>query len=658
MDLLNIGILAHVDAGKTSLTERLLFEAGVIDRIGSVDKGSTQTDSLEMERSRGITIQSGVVSFTLDGVRVNLIDTPGHSDFIAEVERALRVLDGAVLVVSAVEGVQAQTRVLMRTLMRLRIPTLVFVNKIDRRGARDRELLASVRERLAVACVAVNEVTAIGTPDARACPRPPQDPGFMAELAEVLAEHDDVFLAAYLGEGPPPTAQRYRDGLAAQSRASLVCPVVFGSAVTGQGVPELIRGMRDFLTPVREHGPGGLRATVFKIERGRADEKVAFVRVHDGTLQSRETVPFYRRDQHGAVVELHGRVSWTKVFVQGAQTREQPAVAGDIAKVWGLKDIRIGDQLGSADKLPDAGVFAPPNLETMVRPERPQDGPRLFAALARMAEHDPFIGARRDRTTGDVSVRLFGEVQKEVVKATLAQDHGIAVRFEQSRTVCVERPVGVGEALEEIDYDALTYFYATVGLRVEPGEPGSGVTFRLAVELGSLPGALHKAIEETVRTTLGQGLYGWEVVDCAVTLTRTGYASPVSAAGDFRKVTPLVLMDALRQAGTTVFEPVEQIELEVPGDTVSAVLAKLAEAGAVPEEPEADAGCWRLRGTLAAGAVYELERRLPGLTRGEGMLLTRFDGYRPVVGRIPTRARTDGNPLDRKEYLVHVLNRV
>src|SRR5918997_11101 len=195
MRTLNLGILAHVDAGKTTLTERLLYAAGVIDEIGSVDDGSTQTDTLALEQKRGITIKSAVVSFVVGDVAVNLIDTPGHPDFIAEVERALNVLDGAVLVVSAVEGVQAQTRVLMRTLERLGIPTLIFANKIDRAGAQYEDLLRSISGKLTPAIVAMGSVSDLGTRDVCFTPHCPDDEGFAAGLADVLADHDDAFLA-------------------------------------------------------------------------------------------------------------------------------------------------------------------------------------------------------------------------------------------------------------------------------------------------------------------------------------------------------------------------------------------------------------------------------------------------------------------------------
>ncbi|WP_143684230.1 GTP-binding protein, partial [Streptomyces diastatochromogenes] len=284
MHLLNLGILAHVDAGKTSLTERLLHAAGVTDEIGSVDAGSTRTDTLALERQRGITIKSAVVSFPLDSVTVNLIDTPGHPDFIAEVERVLGVLDGAVLVVSAVEGVQAQTRVLMRTLRRLRIPTLVFVNKIDRRGARDEAVLRELARRLAVPLVPMGTATALGTRDARFVPR------LGPSALDALADHDDDLLTAYV-TGDVPDG-RLHTALATQTRQALVHPVYFGSAITGAGVPELITGIERLLPPATGDPDAPLSGTVFKVERGPAGEKIAYARIFSGTLRVRDRVPF------------------------------------------------------------------------------------------------------------------------------------------------------------------------------------------------------------------------------------------------------------------------------------------------------------------------------------------------------------------------------
>jgi ribosomal protection tetracycline resistance protein len=257
-------------------------------------------------------------------------------------------------------------------------------------------------------------------------------------------------------------------------------------------------------------------------------------------------------------------------------------------------------------------------------------------------------------------------VQKEVIQATLANDYGIPVEFRETTTICIERPIGSGAAVEIID-KPLNPFLATVGLRIEPAALDSGVRFRLAVELGSLPLSFLKAVEGAVHETLHQGIYGWQVTDCTVTLTRSGYwarqshahgsfdSSMSSTAGDFRSLTPLVLMAALQQAGTRVLEPTHRFRLEVPADTLGPVLPVLARLRASPGTPAVQGSTCLLAGEIPAARVHELQQQLPALTRGEGVLESAFDRYQPVRGAIPTRPRSDHNPLHREEYLLKVV---
>ncbi|GAB2820483.1 TetM/TetW/TetO/TetS family tetracycline resistance ribosomal protection protein [Actinoallomurus bryophytorum] len=660
MRTLNLGILAHVDAGKTSLTERLLFAAGVIDEIGSVDDGSTQTDSLALERQRGITIKSAVVSFVVGDVTVNLIDTPGHPDFIAEVERALGVLDGAVLVISAVEGVQAQTRVLMRTLRRLRIPTLIFVNKIDRGGARCDAVLRGIAGRLTPAIIAMGSVRGLGTHGAASTPYGPADAAFTTGLADLLADHDDDLLAAYVDDGTV-SSSRLRRALAAQVGRGLVHPVYFGSAITGAGVDALTAGIAELLPAAEGDACAPVSGTVFKVDRGPAGEKVAYVRMVTGTVRVRERLCFGTDDE--------AKVTAIDVFDRGSVVRRPSVEAGRIGMLWGLADVRIGDTIGASPAAEADHHFAPPTLETVVVPRDMADKGRLHAALARLAEQDPLIDLRQDDIRQEISVSLYGEVQKEVIQATLANDFGVDAGFRETTTICVERPNGSGAAFEVIDKDP-NPFLATVGLRVDRAAIGSGVRFRLEAELGSLPYSFVKAVEETVHETLRQGVHGWQVTDCTVTMTHSGYwprqshshgtfdGSMSSTAGDFRNLTPLVLMDALRRAGTTVYEPLQRFRLEIPGDTYGALVPVLLGLRAVPRTTEVGGSVCVVEGEIPAARVHDLERRLPALTRGEGLLECDFDRYEPVRGVVPCRPRTDHNPLDRKEYLLRVERRV
>lgn len=659
MHTLNLGILAHVDAGKTSLTERLLHTAGIIDELGRVDDGNTQTDSLALERRRGITIKSAVVSFDIDDVTVNLIDTPGHPDFIAEVERVLSVLDGAVLVISAVEGVQAQTRVLMRTLQRLRIPTLVFVNKTDRAGARYEQVLRNIAAKLTPNAVAMGPaVTGLGTRDAH-CPSYAADDHRLTDrLTDLLTVHDDALLAAYVEGGEPIAHTRLHEELAVQTGRALVHPVYFGSAVTGAGIAALTSGIKELLPAAQGDADGPVSGTVFKAERGPAGESLAYVRMFSGTVRTRDRLPFGK----GPAAAGEGKVTGIDVFAHGSDIRGASVGPGRIAKLRGLTGIRIGDAVGVARKAAEHH-FAPPTLESVVVPAPHVPRGELHFALAQLAEQDPLINLRQDDIRKEVSVSLYGEVQKEVIEATLAEEFGIDVTFRETTTICLERPSGTGAAFEIIDKDD-NPFLATVGLRVDPAPIGSGVNYRLEVELGSMPYSLMRAVEETVLETLGQGLYGWRVTDCTVTMTHSGYwprqshshatfdKTMSSTAGDFRNLTPLVLMAALQQAGTTVYEPMHRFRLELPADALGPLLPVLAHLTAVPGPPSVDGALCVLEGEIPVARVHELQQRLPSLTRGEGVLESAFASHRPVIGSLPRRSRTDRDPLNRKEYLL------
>jgi len=666
MRTLNLGILAHVDAGKTTLTERLLYAAGVIDEIGSVDDGNTQTDTLALEQKRGITIKSAVVSFVVGDVAVNLIDTPGHPDFIAEVERALNVLDGAVLVVSAVEGVQAQTRVLMRTLQRLEIPALIFANKVDRTGAQQDGLLHSIFEKLTPAIVPMGHVDGLGTREATFTPYGATDQAFTTLLVDELADHDDAFLARYLDDDTSVSYGRLRAELAVQTGRALVHPVFFGSAVTGAGVEALMDGITELLPATWGDADGHVSGAVFKIERGKEGEKISFVRMFSGTVGVRDRLRF---DGDG-----EGKVTALEVFDRGVTDRQDSVSAGRIARLRGLDGVRIGDAIGDLQEHRDGHYFAPPTLETVVFPKRSEDKGALHVALSQLADQDPLINVHQDDDRQEIYVSLYGEVQKEVIQATLEDEFGVEARFRETTPICIERPTGSGEAVELIpkERSPTTPFLATIGLRVERAALDSGVRVELEVKAGSIPlhvyktvEAFHEAMERTVVETLQQGIYGWEVTDCTVTMTDCDYQSPPrrwpgTSPYDFRLLTPLVLMSALKRAGTMVCEPVHPFRLEIPADAFGPMAPVLARLRADPETQERRDDTYVLGGVIPASRVREMQRQLPALTRGEGLLECDLavTSYQPVTGKPPIRPRTDYNPLNRKEYLLHVIRRV
>src|SRR4051794_37042042 len=384
MRTLNLGILAHVDAGKTTLTERLLYTAGAIDHVGSVDAGTTQTDSLELERERGITIRSAVASFLVGDHAVNLVDTPGHPDFIAEVERVLGVLDGAVLVVSAVEGVQPQTPLLFRALRRLQVPTLIFVNKIDRAGADVGRVLEATRRRLSPALVPMVRADDVGRRTATVARLAADDADHRANLAEILADADDAILGAYVRDEGTLSVARLREQLAVQTRRAAVHPVFVGSAANGVGVEELLAGIDELLWSPHGRTDAAVSGRVFKIERTTAGERVAYVRLFSGTLGPRQRV----RVGGGA----EAKATSIRVFAPPGAPRRDTLVAGEMATIQGLGAVRVGDAIGE----PPPGHlivtrFPRPTLEAVVYATKPEEQGSLRAALAQLAEQDPLI---------------------------------------------------------------------------------------------------------------------------------------------------------------------------------------------------------------------------------------------------------------------------
>ena len=574
---LNLGILAHVDAGKTTLTERLLYAAGVIDEIGSVDRGTTQTDSLALEQARGITIKSAVVSFAIGDVRVNLIDTPGHPDFIAEVERVLGVLDGAVLVISAVEGVQPQTRVLMRALQRLHVPTLVFVNKIDRRGAAPERVLSEISARLTPAVIALGSVRNEGTPTAVYTAHARSDPAFTSRAVDLLAEHDEALLAAYVDDERSISPRRLQRELAAQTRAGARFPPRLrlrdhrrrrrcadrrnrGAAAGGGGRrrrPRLGRRVQGRARCRRREG-GATPAC----SPGRS--ACATACASGATITSRRT---RRRSPRSASSTTH--------LPPAARPSRQGGSPSSGASARSRSATR------SASRAPGIERDPSPRRRSSRSSSRARRGqgraPPRAAAARRAGSADRRPARRRPARDLRLAVRRGaegghpGNTRKRLrPRCRVPGDDADLHRAADRRRRGGRDPQRGVESVSRHDRTA-----------DRARATDSGIEFRLDVDSRRFRCTSTRSVDNFsasmaryVRQTLQEGLFGWQVTDCVVTMTDCNYSSPdgppatrgpLSTAADFRKLTPLVVgqaLDAGRDGGLRAGR--SGLRLEIP----------------------------------------------------------------------------------------------
>ncbi len=476
------------------------------------------------------------------------------------------------------------------------------------------------------------------------------DTEYRSLLVEALAEHDEQILTGFIESECHLPLERLQDQLRVQTQQGLVHPVFFGSARTGAGIESLISGITDLLPSDALGDPDAQASgTVFKIERGASREKIAYVRLFSGTIRIRDRLVYGERhiDKVTAIATFDRPTHQTMTSVS----------AGNIGRIWGLRKVQIGDRIGQFGTDESDQQFASPAMESVVEAHDPDDRARLRVALRELAEQDPFIRVREDADLNETSVSLYGEVQKEVIQSTLADDYGIEVGFRESTTIYIERPIRSSEAAELLTSDANPYM-ATIALRIDPGPVASGVKVRLDVDERSVPLYIYKTqslfvdhLTEYIHRAFRRGLHGWEVTDCVVTLTKCDYyvsdgpAKPTvpmarTTSADFRKLTPVVLMLALQRAGTSVCEPVLRLSIEAPSKSIRGLLNAIAQLGGLVEQTLAEGRFSTIEATMPADRSREFLRQVPGLTGGDGNVESTFEGHQPVRGKLPNRSST------------------
>ncbi|MEU0651695.1 elongation factor G [Streptomyces albogriseolus] len=671
----NLGILAHVDAGKTTVTERILYATGTTHKRGEVHDGTTVTDFDPQERDRGITIFSAAVTCSWDGHRINLIDTPGHVDFADEVERSLRVLDGAVAVFDAVAGVEPQSESVWRQADRHGVPRIAFVNKMDRAGADFDAAVASIRERLHPAPLAVQlpvgaegaftgvvdllGMRALTWSDDGEARHPAPVPDALREetlrrrrqLEEAVAELHPAALEEFCDTGALRTGTltaALRDLTARGEAVVVLC----GSAYRNRGIEPLldavlaylpspldvppVRGTHDGAEQERPADPAApLAALAFKVT-ATATGRLTYLRVYSGTMEQGDTV----WDATAGRAERVGRI--LRVTAD-RHARLDRAVAGDIVAVVGLKGARAGATLCAPDAplaLEPPGT-AEPVVSVAVEALRGTDTGRLASALARLAEEDPSLVVRSDAETGQTVLSGMGELHLEVAVERIRRDHGLGVavgRPRVSHRETVARGVS-GFVYRHVKQDGGAGQFAHVVLDVEPlDDPERGFEFRSAVVGGRVPQEYVRAVEAGCRDALAEGpLGGHPVTGLRVTLTDGSTHVKDSSDTAFRTAGRLGLRDALRACAMVLLEPVAEVTVTVPQDAVGSVLGDLAARRGRVSGSASRAGAAVVTATVPLAELFGYATRLRSRTQGRGTFTTRPTGYAPAPATAPAR---------------------
>lgn len=652
----NIGIFAHVDAGKTTTTEQILFHSGRIRSLGSVDAGTSQTDFLEVERSRGISVRAAATRFTWQGVTINLVDTPGHVDFLSEVERSLRVMDGAVLILSAVEGVQAQTEVIWHALRERNIPTLIYVNKLDRIGADPIGTIQQIKRLLSNQAAPVQ--APLGIEDSFsggvsllvsgiAESETEEAQLYLQQLEETVAEQDESLLVQYLDSGTLPKAE-LNQLLPALTQRGELFPILFGASNRGIGIEPLMQAMITLLPPPQIVSDGPVSGVVFRIERDAAMGRIAYVRLYSGVIRNRDSV----RNETQQIEEKITQIR--KIDGQKAEDVGLLA-AGDIAAVCGWTQARIGDIIGSAEFVPGETRMAVPLLTVQVRWSNEAEYPAVVAALHELADEDPLLDLQWLQEQRELHLKVMGPIQIEVLTHVLNNRYGLKAEFDQPSVIYKETPAQSGEGF--IAYTMPKPCWAILRFHIEPGERGSGITFSSVVRSERLLDRYQNEVARSVPEALQQGLFGWEVTDIKVTLIEGEHHVWHTHPLDFAVATPMGIMDGLSRIGVKLLEPMLSFRLSAPEETGGKLMNELILMRGEFDTPVVRQERMEIEGIIPVATSLEFPARFGSLTKGRGALATFFAGYRECPPDVKAeRVRRGVNPLDQSKYILAVRN--
>jgi elongation factor G len=667
----NIGIIAHIDAGKTTTTERIMFYTGKTHRIGSVDDGTTVTDWMVQERERGITIVSAAVSAEWKGYQFNLIDTPGHIDFTAEVQRSLRVLDGGVVVFDAVQGVEPQSETVWRQADRYGVPRMCFVNKMDRVGASYERTIESIKDRLGANPIPMQlpigfeatfrgvvdlleEKAILWEDDLGKDPKVVEIPEELKEevkqarahMVEKIAELDDELTLKYL-EAQEITVEELKAALRKGVIANQAAPVFCGSSLKNKGVQVLLDAVIDYLPspadvpavqgtdidreemielPAKDEAP--LSALIFKIVTDPYVGRLAYFRVYSGVLSQGQMLTNTskgRRERIGRLIRMH------------ADRREDitEVRAGDIGAVLGLKETFTGDTLCDTKKIIlESITFPEPVISIAIEPKSTADQEKMGEALRKLSEEDPTFRVRSDENTGQTIISGMGELHLDILVDRMLREFRVQANIGKPRVAYRE---SITRSVPKVDYKYAKQSgghgqYGHVVISLEPGDRGSGIIFENKIIGGAIPKEFIPAVQKGVIEAADSGvLAGYPVVDTKITLFDGSFHEVDSSEMAFKLAGSMAFKEGVQRGSPVLLEPIMKVEVVVPDEYLGDVIGQInSRRGSIQGLEVRPGNAQAVRAFVPLGEMFGYATDLRSATQGRGVSSMEFDHYAPV----------------------------
>lgn len=606
MKQLTLGILAHVDAGKTTLSEALLFTAGAIRKAGRVDKKDAFLDNYELERERGITIFSKQAVFSYEDLRITLLDTPGHVDFSTEMERTLQVLDAAVLLISAADGVQSHTRTLWKLLESYQVPVFLFVNKMDQPGADQEKILAGIQNQLSGNCVDFTPLVGAAATESKGAALEAD----MQEAMEAVAICDEELLNSFLTDGRISQGQ-LREKIAERK----VFPCLFGSALRLQGIEALLSAIEAY-APEKTY-PEAFGARVFKVTRDSQGSRLTHMKITGGTLKAKMELT--------CAEDKTEKVNQIRVYSGERFEAVNEAAAGSVCAVTGLLGTMAGQGLGMEKNL--ESPFLTPVLSYCLLLPEGTDPMAVMPKLKELEEEDPALSFTWEEELKEIHVHVMGEVQMEILKVLIRERFGLEIAFGKGRIVYKET---IADTVEGVGHFEPLRHYAEVHLLLEPGEPGSGLQFEADCSEDILARNWQRLILTHLEEKQHRGvLTGSVITDMKITLVSGRAHQKHTEGGDFRKATYRAVRQGLREAMSVLLEPYYEFRLEIPEEMTGRAMTDMEKLFADFTLAERAEGRCVLTGCAPVETMRDYQKEVYAYTRGQGSLTVRLKGYMP-----------------------------